>query len=145
MVLNETIGDMSSCGMEVLQAYLHFEALRSQECPSLLMIDLYQKGIFNMAGVHCYINHFCLQHKYTHLKFVDIFHNLVVNLVLFFVGIEIQGMPEPLIGEVNAEEIWDSVCTEIIISGLNARKFDLVSHDQQSYTTLVIIFLFMFL
>lgn len=42
---------MSSCGMEVLQAYLHFEALRSDQCP-LLVIDLYQKGVFNMAGVH---------------------------------------------------------------------------------------------
>ncbi|TNN01119.1 hypothetical protein fugu_010501 [Takifugu bimaculatus] len=84
VVLKQTVGDMSSCGMEVLQAYLHFEALRSHECPSLLMIDLYQKGIFNMAGI------------------------------------EIHGMPEPLTGEVNAEEIWDSVCKEIITSGLNA-------------------------
>lgn len=52
MVLEQTIGHMSSCGMEVLQAYLHFEALQSHECPSLLIIDLYQKGILNMAGVH---------------------------------------------------------------------------------------------
>lgn len=52
MVLEQTIGDMSSCGMEVLQAYLHFEALQSHECPSLLITDLYQKGILNMAGVH---------------------------------------------------------------------------------------------
>lgn len=60
MVLKQTVGDMSSSGMEVLQAYLHFEALRSHECPSLLMIDLYQKGIFNMAGVH-----FCLFNNLT--------------------------------------------------------------------------------
>lgn len=52
MVLEQTIGDMSSCGMEVLQAYLHFEALQSHECPSLLITDLSQKGIFNMAGLH---------------------------------------------------------------------------------------------
>lgn len=52
MVLEQTMGDMSSCSMEVLQAYLHFEALRSHECPSLLITDLYQKGILNMAGVH---------------------------------------------------------------------------------------------
>lgn len=51
-MLEQTIGDMSSCGMEVLQAYLHFEALQSLECPSLLITDLYQKGILNMAGVY---------------------------------------------------------------------------------------------
>lgn len=55
MVLEQTIGDMSSCGMEVLQAYLHFEALQSHECPSLLITDLYQKGILNMAGVYLYM------------------------------------------------------------------------------------------
>lgn len=38
-------------------------------------------------------------------------------------------MPEPFTGEVNAEEIWDSVCTEIITSGLNARECDLESND----------------
>lgn len=52
MLLEQTLGDMSSCIMEVLQAYLHFEALQSHECPSLLITDLYQKGILNMAGVH---------------------------------------------------------------------------------------------
>lgn len=55
-VLEQTISDMFSCSMEVLQAYLHFEALQSHECPSLLITDLYQKGILNMAGVH-----FCMR------------------------------------------------------------------------------------
>lgn len=54
-------------------------------------------------------------------------------------------MPEPFTGEVNAEEIWDSVCMEIITSGLNARKCDLESNDQQSYSKLMITFLFIFL
>lgn len=127
---------MSSCGMEVLQAYLHFEALRSHECPSLLMIDLYQKGVFNMAGV-CAVtfNDFSRQRKCRLLKIVDISHSLVIA---FFVGIEIHGMPEPLTGEVNAEEIWDSVCKEIITSGLNARKCDPDSHDRQHYRTFFI-------
>lgn len=62
----------------------------------------------------------------------------------FLVGIEIQGMPEPFSGEVNAEEIWDSVCMEIITSGLNARKCDQESSDHQSYSKLII-FLFLFL
>lgn len=50
-------------------------------------------------------------------------------------------MPEAFNGEVNAEEIWDSVCMEIIISGLNARKCDLESNAQQSYNKLIIIFI----
>lgn len=138
MVLEQTIGDMSSCGMEVLQAYLHFEALQSHECPSLLITDLYQKGILNMAGVHLCVRGdmftvLYLQQKRL-LNLVDIFHNLVVNSVFcwgcfFLIGIEIQSMPEPFTGEVNAEEIWDSVCTEIITSGLNARECDLESND----------------
>lgn len=49
-VLERTIGDKAPCGMEVLQAYLHFEALTSHDCLSLVMMDLYQKGIFSMAG-----------------------------------------------------------------------------------------------
>lgn len=54
-------------------------------------------------------------------------------------------MPEPFTGEVNAEEIWDSVCMEIIRSGLNTRKCDLESNNQQSNSRLMIIFLFIFL
>ncbi|XP_045930909.1 uncharacterized protein LOC123986603 isoform X1 [Micropterus dolomieu] len=46
-----TVGVKSPCGMEVLQAYIHFEALTSHDCPSEVMMDLYQKGIFNMAGI----------------------------------------------------------------------------------------------
>lgn len=44
-------------------------------------------------------------------------------------------MPEPLTGDVNAEEIWDSVCKEIITSGLNARKCDPDTRDRQRYRT----------
>lgn len=80
MVLKQTVGDMSSCGMEVLQAYLHFEALQSHECPSLFMIDLYQKGIFNMAGVHsCVCGDILMISKCRLLKVVDISHSLVIN------------------------------------------------------------------
>lgn len=49
-------------------------------------------------------------------------------------------MPEPFAGEVNAEEIWDSVCTEIITSGLNARECDLEMNNQRSLSTMMIIF-----
>ncbi|XP_039642382.1 E3 SUMO-protein ligase ZBED1-like isoform X2 [Perca fluviatilis] len=48
------------------------------------MMDLYRKGVFNMAGT------------------------------------EIQGLPESLTEEVNAEEFWDSACMEIIRSSLLA-------------------------
>lgn len=51
-------------------------------------------------------------------------------------------MPEPFTGEVNAEEIWDSVCTEIITSGLNARECDLESNDEQSFSKMRIIFFY---
>lgn len=50
MEVLRTVGVKSPCGMEVLQAYIHFEALTSHDCPSEVMMDLYQKGIFNMAG-----------------------------------------------------------------------------------------------
>ncbi|XP_078102004.1 uncharacterized protein LOC144515229 isoform X2 [Sander vitreus] len=83
-VLERTVGVKSPCGVEVLQAYLHFEALTSHDCQSGVMMDLYRKGVFNMAGI------------------------------------EIQGLPESLTGEVNAEEFWDSACMEIIASSLLA-------------------------
>ncbi|XP_044058674.1 uncharacterized protein LOC122879066 [Siniperca chuatsi] len=50
-VLKRTVGVKSPSGMEVLQAYLHFEALTSHDCLSVVMLDLYQKGVFNMAGI----------------------------------------------------------------------------------------------
>ncbi|XP_060903078.1 uncharacterized protein LOC132980771 [Labrus mixtus] len=50
-VLERTVGVKSSCGLEVLQAYLHFEALTSHTCQSEVMMDLYRKGVFNMAGI----------------------------------------------------------------------------------------------
>nr|XP_046245767.1 uncharacterized protein LOC124059629 isoform X2 [Scatophagus argus]XP_046245768.1 uncharacterized protein LOC124059629 isoform X2 [Scatophagus argus]XP_046245769.1 uncharacterized protein LOC124059629 isoform X2 [Scatophagus argus] len=92
-VLERTVGDRSPCGMEVLQAYLHFEALTNHDRPSVIMMDLYQKGIFNMAGI------------------------------------EIQGLPESFTGEVNAEEVWGSVCMEIITSSLVARGSPCVATD----------------
>lgn len=48
--LELTVGDNRVSTMEVLQAYLHFEALTNHGCPSLVMMDLYKKGIFEMAG-----------------------------------------------------------------------------------------------
>uniref|UniRef100_A0A8C4DY82 C2H2-type domain-containing protein n=1 Tax=Dicentrarchus labrax TaxID=13489 RepID=A0A8C4DY82_DICLA len=50
-VLEQTTGGKSPSGIEVLQAYLHFEALTSHNCPSGVMMDLYRKGVFNMAGI----------------------------------------------------------------------------------------------
>ncbi|XP_070826810.1 uncharacterized protein [Chaetodon trifascialis] len=93
-VLERTIGDKAPCGMEVLQAYLHFEALTRHESLSLVMMDLYEKGIFNMAGI------------------------------------EIKGLPESFAGEVSAEEVWDSVCVEIIRSSLGTQSpTDVASAD----------------
>lgn len=43
----------------------------------------------------------------------------------FFVGIEIQGLPESFTGEMNAEDVRDSMCMEIITSSLIARKCNL--------------------
>ncbi|XP_059186901.1 uncharacterized protein LOC131969739 isoform X2 [Centropristis striata] len=50
-VLERTVGVKSPQSMEVLQAYVHFEALTSHDCQSGVMMDLYQKGLFNMAGI----------------------------------------------------------------------------------------------
>ncbi|XP_074496307.1 uncharacterized protein LOC141770552 isoform X2 [Sebastes fasciatus] len=85
-VLERTVGIKSPCAMEVLQAYLHFEALTSHPCQSAVMMDLYQKEVFNMAGI------------------------------------DIEGLPESFIGEVNTEEFWDSACMEIITSSLVVRR-----------------------
>lgn len=50
-MLEQTLAIKSPCDMEVLQAYLHFEALTSHDSPSLFIMDLYRKGIFGMAGI----------------------------------------------------------------------------------------------
>lgn len=49
-VLERTVGVKSPFGMEVVQAYLHFEALTSHDCLPAVMMNLYQKGFFTMAG-----------------------------------------------------------------------------------------------
>ncbi|XP_042342939.1 uncharacterized protein LOC121943484 [Plectropomus leopardus] len=90
-VLERTVGVKSPLAMEVLQGYLHFEALTNHDCLSVVMMDLYQKGVFNMAGF------------------------------------EITGLSESCTGEINAEEVWDSVCMEIIRSSLVARGSSFVS------------------
>ncbi|XP_078023052.1 uncharacterized protein LOC117260069 isoform X2 [Epinephelus lanceolatus] len=95
-VLERTEGVKSPCAIEVLQAYLHFEALTSHNCLSVVMMDLYQKGVFNMAGF------------------------------------EITGLSESSIGEVNAEELWDSVCMGIIRSSLVARRSSDVSTSEDN-------------
>lgn len=51
-VLERTVGANSLRAMEVLQAYIHFEALTSHDNQSEVMMELHQKGIFNMAGEH---------------------------------------------------------------------------------------------
>ncbi|XP_041654455.1 uncharacterized protein LOC121517021 [Cheilinus undulatus] len=50
-VLQQTASANTLCDMEVLQAYLHFEALTSHTCQSEVMMELHQKGVFSMAGL----------------------------------------------------------------------------------------------
>ncbi|XP_053176913.1 uncharacterized protein LOC128360498 [Scomber japonicus] len=85
-VLEQAVGVKSPCGNDVLQAYLHFEALTSHGCPSSVMIDLHQKGVFSIAGI------------------------------------EMKDLPESFNGDVNEGDFWDSVCMEVISSGLVARS-----------------------
>ncbi|XP_028429117.1 uncharacterized protein LOC114552482 isoform X2 [Perca flavescens] len=54
-VLERTVGVKSPCGIEVLQAYLHFEALTSYDYQPGVMMDLYRKGVFNMAASSAYV------------------------------------------------------------------------------------------
>lgn len=63
-VLERTVGIKSPCAMEVLQAYLHFEALTSHPCQSAVMMDLYQKEVFNMAGEYFLVTLWVLGIKY---------------------------------------------------------------------------------
>lgn len=48
---------------------------------------------------------------------------MFVILLFCCKGIEIQGLPESFIDELNAEEVWDSVRQEIITSSLTTGKF----------------------
>ncbi|XP_067451432.1 uncharacterized protein [Thunnus thynnus] len=50
-VLERAVGVKSPYSVDVLQAYLHFEALTSHSCPSSVMLDLYQKGVFSIDGM----------------------------------------------------------------------------------------------
>ncbi|KAM7398953.1 hypothetical protein PAMP_018254 [Pampus punctatissimus] len=43
--------ERTGVGADVLQAYLHFEALTSHDCQPSVMMDLYQKGIFSIEGI----------------------------------------------------------------------------------------------
>ncbi|CAJ1064951.1 uncharacterized protein LOC121517021 [Xyrichtys novacula] len=50
-VLKRTEGVQSPYAMDVLQGYIHFEVLTNHDRHSDVMMELHQKGMFNMAGI----------------------------------------------------------------------------------------------